>query len=211
MIRPHVVAVPVAAQRLRGEDRVEDLSLRAKDAAAMSAVASGLPVPAFTKDDLDRPVPTDGIHWGVSHKATMVVGVTAKRRVAVDVERIREREDYQIAGALTPTEHAILGGSSLEAYFLAWVAKEAVLKQEGVGLSHLSRTAIIDAWSDGALVAYGTEVREIGYAFFNQHVAAITAPSREVVWTFVSEEDDLDVMSPAQRVLSLSGDMGTLS
>ncbi len=211
MIRPHVVAVPSAAQRLRGEDRVEDLSLRAKDAAAMSAVASGLPVPAFTKDDLDRPVPSGGVYWGVAHKPTMVVGVTARRSVAVDVEFIRERKDYQIAGALTAAEHAILGGNSLEAYFLAWVAKEAVLKQKGVGLQHLSRTAIIDAWSDGALVAYDTQVCEVGYAFFNQHVAAITAPSREVVWTFVAEEDDLEVMSPAQRVQALHGDAGSAS
>lgn len=165
----------------------------------MSAVASGTVVPTFAKDRDDRPQPTNGVHWGVAHKTTMVVGVTSKRAVAVDVERIKEREDYQIAGALTPAEHDILGGRPLEAYFLAWVAKEAVLKLEGVGLSHLSRTAIVDAWSDGALVAYGTEVHEIGYAFFNQHVAAITAPSREVVWTFVPDAT-IEVMSPAERV-----------
>lgn len=207
MIRPHVVSVPAAAQALRGEGRVRDLSLRAKDAAAMSAMASGQPVPAFRKDELDRPQPTNGVFWGVAHKPTMVVGVTADRPVAVDVEFIRDRKDYQIAGALSPHEHKILGGSALDAYFLAWVAKEAVLKLKGVGLSHLSRTAIIDAWSDGALVAYGTEVQQIGYAFFNQHVAAITAPSRAVVWTFSSEEDGIEVMSPAQRVLALQGDV----
>jgi hypothetical protein len=207
MIRPHVVSVPVAAQGMRGEERVQDLSLRAKDAAAMSAMASGHAVPAFEKDDLDRPVPTNGVYWGVAHKPTMVVGVTSHRPVAVDVEFIKERKDYQIAGALSTHEHRILGGSALDAYFLAWVAKEAVLKLKGVGLSHLSRTAIIDAWSDGALVAYDTEVQQVGYAFFNQHVAAITAPSREVVWTLTAEEDGVDVMSPAQRVLTLQGDV----
>lgn len=175
----------------------------------MSAVASGHVVPAFEQDESERPMPTNDVHWGVAHKPTMVVGVTANRPVAVDVEFIKQRTDYQIAGALSEAEHRILGGRSLEAYFLAWVAKEAVLKQLGVGLSHLSRTAIVDAWSDGALVAYGTEVCEICYAFFNEHVAAITAPSREVVWTFVGEEG-ADIMSPAQRVMAYQefGDAG---
>ena len=207
MIRPHVVTVPEAARHLRGEERVRDLSLRARDAAAMSAVASGLSVPAFHKDAEDRPLPSQGVHWGVAHKPTMVVGVTAERRLAVDVEFIKERTEYQIAGALSDGEHRMLGGRSLEAYFLAWVAKEAVLKKIGVGLSHLSRTAIVDAWSDGALVAYDTDVHEIGYAFFNDHVAAITAPSREVVWTFVPEEG-AEIMSPAQRVLSFGEKLG---
>lgn len=208
MIRPHVVAVPSAARELRGEARVNDLSLRARDAAAMSAVASGLVVPAFAKDVDDRPLPTHDVHWGIAHKPSTVVGVTAARPIAVDVERIRDRKDYQIAGALTDAEHDILGGRSLEAYFLAWVAKETVLKLRGVGLSHLSRTAIVDAWSDGALVAYDTDVHEIGYAFFNQHVAAVSAPSREVVWKFVPAEEDVEIMSPAQRAKFLQGELG---
>jgi 4'-phosphopantetheinyl transferase len=173
----------------------------------MSAVASGLAVPAFSQDREDRPLPTEDVHWGVAHKPTMLVGVCSDRRVAVDIEFIKGRTDYQIAGALSEAEHRMLGGRTLEAYFLAWVAKEAVLKKVGVGLSHLSRTAIMDAWSDGALVAYDTDVHEIGYAFYNQHVAAITAPSREVVWTFVPEEG-AEIMSPAQRVLSYNEPQG---
>ncbi len=196
IIRPVAVEVPTTARMLRGEERVQDLSLRARDAAAMCAVQSGLPVPDFLKDDSERPLPTRGVHWSVAHKPKMVVGVAASEPIAVDVEAIRPRSDYQIENVFTPEELEILGGDAGNAFFCGWVAKEAVLKLRGVGLSRLSRTKIVNAWSDGAEVSYEDEIIIVSYAFFSGHVAAITAPASEVDWTFFPADRTRDLTPP---------------
>ena len=151
-IRPVVIEVPTTAQGLRGEHRVEDLDLRARDAVAMSAMSSGHAVPGFELADKQWPMPSRGIHWSLSKTPTMVAGVTSVEPVSIDVERIRPRADYQIAGALDNEELDILGGDAVHAYFCAWVAKEAVLKLTRVGMKGMSRARVTQAWSDRSLL-----------------------------------------------------------
>ncbi|MCA9552435.1 MAG: 4'-phosphopantetheinyl transferase superfamily protein [Myxococcales bacterium] len=196
VIRPYVMEVPLAAQGLRGEQRVEDLTLRGRDAAAMSAMASGHAVPQFVVDDKDRPQPTRGIHWAIAHSSTMVAGVTSVEPVAIDVERIRPRADYQIAGAMDAEELDILGGDAVNAYFCAWVAKEAVLKLAGVGLPGLSRCRIKKAWSDHAVVSFDGIDYPVTFAFFSGHVAAVTGRPELVQWTFLPEDSDAELTPP---------------
>lgn len=199
-IRPVLIEVPSDALYLRGEDRVHDLSLRARDAAAMSAMSSGHPVPDFMQDTQDRPQPSRGIHWSIAHKPTMVTGVTSVEPVAVDIERIRPREDYQIAAALSDAELNVIGGDAMHAYFCSWVAKEAVLKLNGVGLSRLSRTQIVEAWSDGAMVLYDDIKYPVTFGFFSGHIAAVTGRPDNVQWRFVGEDTTADLAAPPEAL-----------
>ena len=199
LIRPVVMQVPASAQRLRGERRVEDLDLRGRDAAAMSAMTTGHAVPSFDWEDEQWPVPSQGIYWSIAHKPTMVVGVTSVEPVSVDVERIRPRADYQIAGAMNNEELEILGGDAVHAYFCAWVAKEAVLKLTRVGLKGLSRARVTKAWSDQALVSFDGVEYPVTFGFFSGHVAAVTGRPELVSWTFVPEETPAATSAPSDH------------
>lgn len=200
-IRPVVIQVPTSAQLLRGESRVEDLDLRGRDAAAMSAMSSGHAVPTFDWIDEEWPVPSRGIHWSIAHKPSMVAGVTSVEPVSIDVERIRPRADYQIAGAMDNEELDILGGDAVHAYFCAWVAKEAVLKLARVGLKGLSRARVTKAWSDHAMVAFDGVEYPVSFAFFSGHVAAVTGRPELVKWTFVPENAPADLSAPSDHAV----------
>lgn len=197
-IRPVLLEVPSYARILRGEERVRDLSLRGRDAAAMSAMVSGHPVPEFTQDAAERPLPTRGVHWSIAHKPTMVAGVTSVEPVAIDVERIRPREGYQIEAALSSRELDVLGGDPTHAYFCAWVAKEAVLKLNGVGLSRLSRARIVNAWTGGAMVLYDDIEYPVAFDFLSGHVAAVTGRPENVEWRFMPEDTTADLSPPPE-------------
>ena len=190
IVRPVAVEVPGDARMLRGSARVQDLSLRARDAVALSAIRAGLMVPDFDQDAEGRPLPSRGVYWSIAHKATMVVGVAAHRPIGVDLERIRPRSPEQIDLAMRPHELEVLGGDPVHAYFCGWVAKEATLKQSGEGLTRLSHTRVLEAWSDGAWVSFDGRRTMVSYAFFADHVAAVTWPSRDVEWTVVLDAPD---------------------
>lgn len=195
LIRPVVMEVPRASQQLRGEQRVQDLDLRAMDAAAMSAMSSGHAVPRFEWAK-EQPVPSRGVYWSMDHKPTMVAGVTSIEPVSIDVEAIRPRADYQIAGALNNEELEILGGDAVHAYFCAWVAKEAVLKLRGIGLKGLSGARITQAWSDHAMVSLHGIEHPVSFAFFSGHVAAVTGRPELVDWSFVPENSPAEFSAP---------------
>lgn len=112
----------------------------------------------------------------------MVVGVAAREPVGVDVERIRPRTQEQIGAALDLAELEELGGDPVHAYFCGWVAKEATLKRHRAGLSQLSRTRIVEAWSDGAWVSFDGERNLVAYTFLSGHVAAVTGPAAQTDW-----------------------------
>lgn len=202
MVRPVAVEVPGDARFLRGSARVRDLSLRARDAVALSAIQSGLLVPDFDEDAQGRPLPSRGVFWSIAHKSTMVVGVAAPCPIGVDVERIRPRSQEQIDLAMRPHELEVLGGDPVHAYFCGWVAKEATLKLWGEGLPRLSQTRVLEAWSDGAWVSFAERRTVVSYAFLSGHVAAVTWPSRDVQWT-VMRDHVREVSSPGSVPVGL--------
>ncbi len=196
IIRPIVLEVPALAQRLRGQSRVEDLELRTRDAAAMSAMGSGHAVPIFERTAAQRPIPSRGVHWSTASKPSMVASVTSIEPVSIEIEEIRPRADYQIAGALNNQELEILGGDAVHAYFCAWVAKEAVLKLHGEGLQGLARAKIIQAGVDHATVALDGIEYPVTFAFFSGHVAAVTGRPELVEWTFIPENTPAEMTAP---------------
>ena len=211
IIRPVAVEVPGDARMLRGEARVQDLSLRARDAVAMSAIRSGLSVPDFKQDEYGRPLPSRDVYWSVAHKSTMVVGVAAPRPIGVDVERIRPRSQEQIDAAMHPAELEELGGDPVHAYFCGWVAKEATLKLRGHGLPRLSRTRVVQAWSDGAWVSFENRRTLVSFAFLSGHVAAVTWSAQDIEWMMVLVDDHHEDTTSTCEADSCSSPSGSKS
>ncbi len=101
------------------------------------------------------------ITFNMSHAhGRALIAVSKGREVGVDLERIRS--DVEVAKLseryFTPSEHATIMQSTQEQraarFFRYWVAKEAVLKAQGIGLRALSQCEILMA-ADGV----GAETR----------------------------------------------------
>jgi 4'-phosphopantetheinyl transferase len=90
------------------------------------------------------------ITFNMSHaQGRALIAVSEGLEVGVDLERIRS--DVEVAKLseryFAPSEHAAIMQSAQEQratrFFRYWVAKEAVLKAQGIGLSALSRCEIL--------------------------------------------------------------------
>jgi 4'-phosphopantetheinyl transferase len=113
--------------------------------------------PSLTKELRGQPA----ITFNMSHAhGRALIAVSKGQEVGVDLERIRS--DVEVAKLseryFAPSEHATIMQSTQEQraarFFRYWVAKEAVLKAQGIGLRALSQCEILMA-ADGV----GAEVR----------------------------------------------------
>lgn len=127
--------------------QAEYLSVKARDAASLSAELSGFgPFSSFPKNNEGAPESVNGLYWGVSHKTEIVAGSVSGRPVGIDVEVFRDVSDRLLARVSTDTERAMFyaycGQESCNIFFRIWTAKEAVLKYSGAGLSGLGSCRI---------------------------------------------------------------------
>lgn len=113
--------------------------------------------PSLTRESRGQPA----ITFNMSHaQGRALIAVSKGQEIGVDLERIRS--DVEVAKLseryFTPSEHATIMQSTQEQrvarFFRYWVAKEAVLKAQGIGLQALSQCEIFFG-TDGV----GAEVR----------------------------------------------------
>jgi 4'-phosphopantetheinyl transferase len=112
--------------------------------------------PSLAKQSPDRPA----ITFNMSHAhGRALIAVSQGREIGVDLEQVRSDVE---AGKLSeryfaPSEHAVIMQSAQEhrttQFFRYWVAKEALLKAQGIGLRGLSQCEVLlSADSAGAEV-----------------------------------------------------------
>jgi len=100
----------------------------------------------FRKNQFGKPFLVDAgpedLQFNLSHSGSVVtVALALKRRVGVDVERIRPLPDLDAVAEdhFAPPERALLAEASepdrLRAFFTGWTRKEAYIKAIGMGLS----------------------------------------------------------------------------
>jgi len=122
--------------------------------------------PSLTRELRDQPA----ITFNMSHAhGRVLIAVTKGREVGVDLERIRsEVEAAKLSERyFAPSEHATIMQSTQEQraarFFRYWVAKEAVLKAQGIGLRALSQCEVLMA-ADGVgaevLVPVGSPLQD---------------------------------------------------
>jgi len=122
--------------------------------------------PSLTRESRGQPA----ITFNMSHaQGRVLIAVSKGQEVGVDLERIRS--DVEVAKLseryFTPSEHATIMQLTQEQraarFFRYWVAKEAVLKAQGVGLRSLSQCEILLA-ADGigaeVLVPVGSPLQD---------------------------------------------------
>jgi 4'-phosphopantetheinyl transferase len=120
--------------------------------------------------------------FNLSHAAGVLLIAVAGSPVGVDVELLRPLPNLRglIEVACTPEEAstlADLGASAHDAFLRLWVAKEALLKASGAGLSRSPRTIGLRAIGDGPLLRWLPLGGEIGS--FSLHT--IYAADRQLI------------------------------
>lgn len=180
---PVILAVPPAAQSLKGREKVTFLSDWARRALAISAQRSGVELGCLVKDDRGAPLACKGWHWSISHKSTYVAAVVAPFAVGIDIEPIRP-VSAALVGKVASEAHEVLGRDTTDTdFFRIWTAKEAVLKAEGVGLAglaHCRLTRFVDGHR--LIVAFDQTAYAIEQRFVAGHVAAVVTGGAKVNW-----------------------------
>jgi 4'-phosphopantetheinyl transferase len=122
--------------------------------------------PSLTRELRGQPA----ITFNMSHaQGRALIAVSKGLEVGVDLERIRS--DVEVAKLserfFAPTEHATIMQSTQEQraarFFRYWVAKEAVLKAQGIGLRALSQCEILlgaDGVGAEVLVPVGSPIQD---------------------------------------------------
>lgn len=184
IIHPVIMAVPEADLGLKGREKVAALGRHARTALAQSARFGGVRLGTLEKDDHGAPLPSNGVHWSLTHKERFVAAVTAPHPVGIDIERIRPVRTGMHQRLAGDGEWALAPEITQTLFFRYWTAKEAVLKAVGKGLTGLSRcrvTAIPDA--DHLILAYEDSRWTVAHFWgTSEHIVSVTADSAAIQW-----------------------------
>ncbi|RJQ84935.1 MAG: 4'-phosphopantetheinyl transferase superfamily protein [Desulfobacteraceae bacterium] len=184
ILHPVILPVPREDQRLSGRPKVEALRRHARRAAVFSAQCGGWPLSAMQKDAAGVPLPSNGIHWSLSHKEAFVAAVVSPRPVGIDIEKIKPVRPGMFERLADAQEWALAPHRDLAVFFRYWTAKEAVLKAEGQGLTGLSRcrvVRIIDAAH--LLLEYEQALWTVMHHRIDPgHLGAVTSDHACIVW-----------------------------
>ncbi len=183
-IHPVIMVVPEPERQLRGREKVAVLRRCARDALALSARYSALQLGPLEKDAHGAPLPSNGIHWSLTHKEDYVAAVTSSHPIGIDIEKIKPVNSALHQRIACEQEWALAPAVTLALFFRYWTAKEAVLKAVGKGFAGLSNCRIRAIADDSHLiVTYAdskwTVVQDWGT---KDHIVAIAANHVEIEW-----------------------------
>jgi 4'-phosphopantetheinyl transferase len=187
IIHPVVMAVPEPDLGLKGREKVAALRRHARQALAHSARYGGVRLGPLEKDDHGAPLPSNGVHWSLTHKERYVAAVTAPHPVGIDIERIRPVRTGMHQRLAADTEWELAPEVTRALFFRYWTAKEAVLKAVGKGLTGLSRcrvAAIVDA--DHLILSYEDSQWTVAHFWGTKdHIVTITADRAAIQWHLI--------------------------
>jgi 4'-phosphopantetheinyl transferase len=187
IIHPVVLAVPEPDLGLKGREKVAALGRIARQALAHSARFSGIRLGPLEKDDHGAPLPSNGVHWSLTHKERYVAAVTAPHPVGIDIERIRPVREGMHRRLAGDAEWALAPEITRPLFFRYWTAKEAVLKAVGKGLAGLSRCrveAIAD--TDHLILSYEDSLWTVAHFWgTKEHIVTVTAHCDRIQWHLI--------------------------
>ena len=109
---------------------------------------------------LDGPVFAHSLRFNLSHShGRMLIAVAREQDVGVDLEQLRDRIDVvKLAERFYTSDEyervlRLSGSNQVRQFYRYWVAKEAVLKGQGVGLRSLQQCGILTAEMPSRAVA----------------------------------------------------------
>lgn len=191
---PVILPVPPDKQELKGREKVGFLSRYARVAAGHSAARAGISLDDLKKNDNGVPLPSNGVYWSISHKPLYVAGVVSRRPVGIDIERIRPYTKGLEKKVAADSEWALYPLERSELLFRYWTAKEAVLKQTGIGLAGLSACKIIAGTEeDGMIVRFRNQDFQVVHTAFDSHVAAVVKQGNTRIQWIMNDPEVKDV------------------
>ncbi len=182
--------MPKKIKVLKRKAKVTALSLFARESAKESSIKSKFDITTFKKNNSGVPEPSNNIYWSVSHKLDFVGAVVSKKRVGIDIEYIKSSKNISNAlfqRVVAPDEQLVLNNYDRHiAFFRAFTAKEAVLKQTGDGIKGLSKIKINTIIDDKNLIVQYLNKRYLVENFyFDNYLAAVTKNQFNIKWTLI--------------------------
>jgi 4'-phosphopantetheinyl transferase len=182
-IYPVIMAVQDTVKDLAPRERVKFLSRQARQALAMSADKSRMPLDKLAQDERNAPLPCDGTYWSITHKTEYVGGVVAPSPIGIDIEKICQRTESLFQKVAGQSEWS-LADMTFDSFFRFWTAKEAVLKAAGIGLKALSQCRVIKVPDAQNLdIEYDAKIYRIQHHFFDDHIASVVKNEFQIDWT----------------------------
>lgn len=190
-IHPVVMAVPIEDRHLKGREKVAALGRYARQALNRSAEFSGVSMGPLNKNEKGAPIPTNGIHWSLSHKSAFVAAVTAGQPIGIDIEKLRECSKALYERIASPNEWDLAPTVTQVLFFRIWTAKEAVLKAAGQGLTGLSDCRILSIDDTARLTVQYKDAtwRVVQYRIGDDHIASVTENAQTIEWHLITERD----------------------
>jgi 4'-phosphopantetheinyl transferase len=189
-----VAALPYSLPR--GKQRVEVQRLHARYAVRIAAELAHARLSGLPKSADDVPQPSNGWHWSLSHSASSVAGIVHREPVGIDVEDRREIRAEVIERVLHPDEIALFEQRGEPAFLRAWTAKEALLKELGLGLAGLSECRVTAVDDGGLDLRFRGEARRIHQLVEPSRVVSVSTRGCDEVKFIVFRDKFRDVQEP---------------
>jgi 4'-phosphopantetheinyl transferase len=184
IIHPVIWPVPLAEQQLKMRAKVTALRSQARLALERSAQFSGLRMGTLEQAQNGAPLPSNGIHWSLSHKNIYVAAVAALMPVGIDIEQIAPVSDGVAKRLAGDSEWELAPVRDLYLFFRYWTAKEAVLKAVGAGLTGLEKCRVEAIPDDLHLrLSYEGRFWSVTHHWVApEHLVSVTSDDVDIQW-----------------------------
>jgi len=192
---PVVMPVIETGHKHSGKEKVDHLSLIAREALKLSAEKSGVGLGELLKDEKGVPYPVAGIYWSLSHKPKYVAAVVSKDKVGIDIEEIKPRSKSLFARVASDEEWD-LQERSWDTLFRYWTAKEAILKVIGIGIGGLKTCRITSVPDENHITLnYRGQFFLVEQLRYKNHIVSVLKDDNQIEWVFLSKSQILSTKS----------------
>lgn len=149
-----------------------------------SASIAHLEIREFIKGENGKPIPSGGVFWSISHKENAVAGVVSRFPVGIDIEKIKPVSDKLVKRVVKAEESILFKNyDSHMVFFKVFTAKEAVVKNTGVGLKGLSSVMVTEVIDENNLILeYAKQKYWVENYLFDGYLAAVTKNKSDIKW-----------------------------
>jgi len=184
---PVIMPVIETGHKASGKEKVDRLSLIAREALRLSAEKSGVRLGELRKDEKGVPCPVNGNYWSLSHKSKYVAAVVSKDKVGIDIEEMKPRPESLFAYVASEQEWG-LTEQSWDTFFRYWTAKEAILKVIGIGIGGLKTCRIISVPDEKHITLnYKGQFFLVEQLRHNNHIVSVLKNENQVEWVVLDK------------------------
>ena len=179
--------VPDKIRKLKGKQRVNELSSYARQSLFLSAAKTGVVLKELEKGDLGNPLPSNGFFWSISHKPEFVAAVVSNRSAGIDIEKMKDISKNVFNRIITDEEtKGFINETPKRIFFRCFTAKEAVIKCKGVGLKGILQAKVVKVMDgNNLLLKYLDSEYIVENYFFNDYVASVIKDRCDVKWEII--------------------------